>query len=109
MLTTPQIPTTGRCIEELLAVGMRSTTDLANALVADMTPAEPAILAVHAEVEGGRYAVVLDDIVTRLRGAGRRVMTLGELAASLDVASLPVRDLVFTPLAGRSGRVATAG
>ena len=74
-----------------------------------MTPADPAILAVHAEVEGGPYAAVLDDVVARLRGAGRRIVTLGQLAVSLDVASLPVRDLAFAPLAGRSGRVATAG
>lgn len=106
---TPQIPTTGRCIEELLAVGVRENNALADALVADLTPADPAVLAVHAEVEGGPYAAVLDDVVARLRAAGRQVVTLGSLAASLDPAKLPVRDLALRPLAGRSGRVATAG
>ena len=106
---TPQIPTTGRCIEELLAVGVRESQALADALVADLTPADPAVLAVHAEVEGGPYAAVLDDVVARLRAAGRQVVTLGSLAASLDPAKLPVRDLALRPLAGRSGRVATAG
>jgi hypothetical protein len=106
---TPQVPTTGRCIEELLAVGMRETRELADALVADLTPADPAVLAVHAEVEGGPYAAVLDDVVARMRAAGREIRTLGALAATLDRASLPVRDLDYTPLPGRSGRVATAG
>lgn len=105
---TPQIPTTGRCIEELLAVGVRETKDLADALVADLTPAQPAVLAVHAEVEGGPYAAVLDDVVARQRAAGREVRTIGALVASIDVASLPVRDLARKPLAGRSGFVATA-
>lgn len=109
VFATPQVPTTGRCIEELLAVGVRETKDLADALVADLAPAEPAVLAVHAEVEGGPYAAVLDDVVARERAAGRAIRTIGEFMASLDVASLPVRDLAFKPLAGRSGRVATAG
>jgi len=108
VFATPQIPTTGRCIEELLAVGTRENAALADALVADMTPADPAVLAVHAEVEGGPYAAVLADVVARLRAAGRAIRTIGAHVASLDVASLPVRDLAFKPLAGRSGVVATA-
>jgi undecaprenyl phosphate-alpha-L-ara4FN deformylase len=109
VFATPQVPTTGRCIEELLAVGVRETPALVEALLADMTPAEPAVLAVHAEVEGGPYALVLDALLPRLRAAGREVKTIGALVASLDVAALPVRDLAYVPLAGRSGRVATAG
>lgn len=108
VFATPQVPTTGRCIEELLAVGVREPAALALALVADMTPAEPAVLAVHAEVEGGPYAPVLDALVPRLRDAGRDVRTIGTLVASLDATSLPVRDLAYKPLAGRSGLVATA-
>lgn len=105
---TPQIPTTGRCIEELLAVGVREKKDLADALVADLATSEPAVLAVHAEVEGGPFASVLDDVVARERAAGREIRTIGEHVASIDVATLPVRELAFKPLAGRSGRVATA-
>ncbi len=108
VFATPQIPTTGRCVEELLAVGVRDDAALVESLVADMTPAEPAVLAVHAEVEGGPYAGVLDAALARLRDAGRVVRTVGDYVASIDVASLPVRDLAFKPLAGRSGRVATA-
>jgi peptidoglycan/xylan/chitin deacetylase (PgdA/CDA1 family) len=114
VFATPQIPTTGRCIEELLTTGvphprtMPITRALIDALIADMMNANPAILAVHAEVEGGPYSVVLGETVARLRGEGYSVVTLGALAASLDAASLPVRDLAFKPLAGRSGRVATA-
>jgi len=108
VFATPQIPTTGRCIEELLPFGVREPKALVAALVADMQSAELAVLAVHAEVEGGPYAPVLDAVVARLREAGREIRTFGAVAASLDVAALPVRDLAFKPLAGRSGRVATA-
>jgi peptidoglycan/xylan/chitin deacetylase (PgdA/CDA1 family) len=105
---TPQIPTTGRCVEELLAVGVRETKDLVAALVDDMSRADPAVLAVHAEVEGGPYAAVLDETLARLRDAGREVRTLGEFAATLDRYELPTRDLAYKTLPGRSGRVATA-
>jgi hypothetical protein len=87
---------------------VRADAALAAALVADLTPAEPAVLAVHAEVEGGPYAAVLDHVVARMRAAGRGIRTIGAYVASIDVASLPVHDLAFKPLAGRSGRVATA-
>ena len=107
MFATPQIPTTGRCIEELLPTGVRGANDLADALASDLSAADPAVLAVHAEVEGGPYADVLDALLPRLR-EDRAIRTIGEFAASLDVTSLPVRDIAFTPLPGRSGRVATA-
>jgi peptidoglycan/xylan/chitin deacetylase (PgdA/CDA1 family) len=109
VFATPQVPTTGRCVEELLATGVRETKDLVAALVADMAPVDNAVLAVHAEVEGGPYAGVLDEVLGRLRAGGREVMTIGALVASLDPASLPVRALAFKELPGRSGRVATAG
>jgi len=107
VFATPQVPTTGRCVEELLATGVRGTKDLADALGADLEPADAAALAVHAEVEGGPYADVLAALLPRVR-EGREVRTIGAFVASLDAASLPVRDLAFTPLEGRSGRVATA-
>ena len=107
VFATPQVPTTGRCVEELLAVGIRETKALADALASDLAPAEVAVFAVHAEVEGGPYAAVLDSLLPRLR-EGRDVRTIGEFVASIDVASLPVRDLAYTALPGRSGRVATA-
>jgi undecaprenyl phosphate-alpha-L-ara4FN deformylase len=107
VFATPQVPTTGRCVEELLAAGVRGTQQLADALASDLTAADPAVLAVHAEVEGGPYADVLDALLPRLR-EGRSVRTIGAFVASLDAAALPVRDLAFTALPGRSGRVATA-
>lgn len=108
VLRTPQVPTTGPCVEELLAVGVRDAEEIVTRIVGGAERSDPAVVAVHAEVEGGPYAQVLDQVVVRFRGAGRTVRTLGELIASRDPASLPVRDLVHTTLPGRSGRVASA-
>jgi peptidoglycan/xylan/chitin deacetylase (PgdA/CDA1 family) len=108
VLRTPQIPTTGRCIEELLTAGLRSEDELVRALLADLSQADPAVLAVHAEVEGGPYAGVLRRILADLSGRGTLVRRLADVAASLPDTELPVRDLAYVELPGRSGSVATA-
>lgn len=104
VLATPQIPTTGRCIEELLTLGVRGEEPLANALLEDLATADPAILAVHAEVEGGPFAGVLDRVLDALRAKGRAVLKLDELPRT----NLPERDLRMVDLPGRSGKVASA-
>src|SRR5260221_974961 len=59
VMRTPQIPTTVRCIEELLTAGLRSEDELVRALLADLSQSDPAVLAGHAEVEGGPFGGVL--------------------------------------------------
>ncbi len=108
IFATPQIPTTGRCVEELLTQGLRGEQELADALVLDLAPVDRAVLAVHAEVEGGPFARVLDLALPRLVerfGAPRR---LDEVARELAAKELPTRVLAYTPLAGRSGQVTTS-
>lgn len=104
LLSTPQIPTTGRCIEELLTLGVRGEEELAKALLEDLGAADPAVLAVHAEVEGGPFAGVLDRVLDALREQGRAIRKLEELPRT----SLPERELRMVELPGRSGKVATA-
>jgi peptidoglycan/xylan/chitin deacetylase (PgdA/CDA1 family) len=107
VLRTPQVPTTGRCIEELLSSGLRAEDDLVRALLEDLSRSEPAVLAVHAEVEGGPFGGVLRRILERFAAEGTLVQRLAEVAAA--VADPPVRDLAYVELEGRSGRVATGG
>src|SRR5206468_1630039 len=79
-LRTPQLPTTGRCIEELLTQGLRTPAELEAALHVDLAGANPAVLAVHAEVEGGPFGPVLEGLLDRLRAEGSVVRTLAEAA-----------------------------
>jgi len=104
VLRTPQIPTTGRCVEELLTLGVRGDEALAQALLDDLSTADPAVLAVHAEVEGGPFAGVLDRVLDAMRDRGRPIRKLEELPR----AELPERDLRMVALPGRSGKVGTA-
>lgn len=107
-LVTPQIPTSGSCLEELLAQGTRSEEELAAALSDDVRSAERAVIAVHAEVEGGPHLAFFDRLLPQLIEERGRPRTLGEVARSLELPALPLRKLTYARLAGRSGRVATS-
>jgi hypothetical protein len=87
-----------------LTLGVRGEEELASALLADLATSDPAVLAVHAEVEGGPFAGVLDRVLASLREEGRAIRKLEELPR----AGLPERELRMVELPGRSGRVATA-
>jgi undecaprenyl phosphate-alpha-L-ara4FN deformylase len=108
VLRTPQIPTVGRCIEELLTLGLRGEDELLRALLGDLSGSDPAVLAVHAEVEGGPYQAVLGRLLAKLTAEGVRLSTLAEIAGSMPPERLPACDLAYVELPGRSGRVATA-
>ena len=108
LLRTPQIPSTGRCIEELLAAGIRTESRLEQELLSDLSGAEPAVLAVHAEIEGGPYAASLERLLELLRRAGWTFRTLAHVARALALDALPVCELAHVELPGRSGRVATS-
>jgi peptidoglycan/xylan/chitin deacetylase (PgdA/CDA1 family) len=106
VLRTVQIPTTGPCVEELLAIGMREPRELASALVAALRREQTAVLAVHAEVEGGRYAEVLERVLDEL--VERPVVKLSEIARTLVAAPPLERNLVRVELPGRSGLVSSS-
>lgn len=108
VFATPQIPTVGRCIEELLTQGVRGEDELARALLADLEGAATAVLAVHAEVEGGPFAAVLERLLPRLAERFGAPRLLSDVARELERGGWPVRRLDYTRLPGRSGRVATS-
>ncbi|NDY43153.1 4-deoxy-4-formamido-L-arabinose-phosphoundecaprenol deformylase [Dissulfurirhabdus thermomarina] len=108
---TLQVPTTGPCIEELLAVGVRRAADLRRALL-DALAGEPfPVLAVHAEVEGGPYAEFFDALLSELlaRHAGIRTLEATAERVLARPEAVPVRELARACLPGRAGTVATSG
>jgi len=111
--STPQLPTTTLCIEELLASGRANEAELEVSLFDSMMPgrAPPtgAVLPIHAEVEGGPYLTLFERLLARARGDGVEFVPVGELARALDPRKLPVLDLVDLELPGRASPVAAAG
>ena len=108
MLATPQIPTTGRCIEELLTAGVADEDAIVAAILADLSGADPAVLAVHAEVEGGPFAALFEKLLARVLASGVRIVTLESVARGLELSTLPRRELAHVEIPGRSGRVSSS-
>ncbi len=107
-LNTPQIPTTGRCIEELLAAGVSDEEAIVEAILSDLEGADPAVLAVHAEVEGGPFAALFEKLLARVLKSGAEIVTLESVARRLDRTKLPWRDLAHVEIPGRAGRVSSS-
>jgi undecaprenyl phosphate-alpha-L-ara4FN deformylase len=110
--TTPQFATTTLCVEELLAAD-RGTHDellasLLGALADGVAPQTGAVLPIHAEVEGGPYLSLFEELLAQAKAGGTEFVPLGELARALDREKLPVRDLVDLELAGRADPVASS-
>jgi undecaprenyl phosphate-alpha-L-ara4FN deformylase len=108
LFRTPQLPTSGRCIEELLTEGLSEASALEAALLEDLASADNAVLAVHAEVEGGPFADFFDRLLPRLAERFGKPRTLREVVRDLAERELPVRALAHAAIPGRSGEVATS-
>ncbi|HOV87605.1 MAG TPA: polysaccharide deacetylase family protein [Syntrophobacteraceae bacterium] len=107
---TLQIPTTGPCVEELLAGGIREEKAILDALTAPLEAYSFPVLALHAEVEGGPFRGLLERLIPLLRNRYERFSTLEEEARKRlsDGEPIPRRELVFIRLPGRAGRIASA-
>ena len=106
---TLQIPTTGPCVEELLAIGVRSDEDLVQAMLEGVTGHEAPVVALHAEVEGGSFRPFFRRFMTALMKRFDTFITLGQLATELleDPDRVVVGRLEFIELPGRAGKVAS--
>ncbi len=110
ILKTLQIPTTGPCIEELLAVGIRKGDQLLKCLATPLEGERFPVLAVHAEVEGGPYRGLFRLLVANLLKVHRGFVTLEGLAERIlaEPGHVPVRELAYIDLPGRAGKVASS-
>jgi peptidoglycan/xylan/chitin deacetylase (PgdA/CDA1 family) len=104
----PQLPGTGPCLEELLGGGDADPAALCAALLAGLRSGSGplTVLTLHAEVEGGPYLGVLEQLLPRLSEFGELV-TMEEAAQRLG-ASLPLRRLCRVVLPGRAFKVTSS-
>jgi len=106
---TLQIPTTGPCLEELLAMGIKDENSLMTGLLKGIRERDIAVLALHAEVEGGPFRRFFKDFAKKYLKDSYKILTLEEIANSLlkDIHSIPICELGQIELPGRAGMVAT--
>ena len=105
--TTLQVPTTQTCLEELLTLGRRDLEGCATEVLARTGSGEARVLALHAEVEGGRHHDFLESVLRSLATEAARLVPLEELArrALRSRATVPVLEATLAPLPGRAGVV----
>jgi peptidoglycan/xylan/chitin deacetylase (PgdA/CDA1 family) len=105
-----QLPTTLPTLDELIG---RDGIDGRNAgaVVLQLTSQrrQAHVFTAHAELEGGRLAGVLEQLVKGWSDQGYQVTSLEALFRTLEVDSLPRHEIVPGEVAGRSGRLAVQG
>lgn len=67
------------------------------------------VLTIRAELEGMRLQPVLERLLIMWQSAGDELITLGEIAAGLDLNRLPRHRIHWGKVPGRSGRIALQG
>jgi peptidoglycan/xylan/chitin deacetylase (PgdA/CDA1 family) len=109
-LKTLQIPTTLPTLDEILGLdGMDG--DGFVSLVNQRRRQDPwPVLALHAEMEGGRFLHVAELLLERWGAEGVRCVSLAEMAARIRAAGadrVPIAIIAPRPIKGRAGSVAT--
>ncbi|HEX7340751.1 MAG TPA: polysaccharide deacetylase family protein [Rhodanobacteraceae bacterium] len=106
----PQIPTTLPTMDELIGCD-GVTTDNVGARLIDMVQHDPRplhVFTLHAELEGGPLLGQFEQALRGWQALGTELVTVGEAVAMLDIATLPIADVVSGRMPGRAGTLATS-
>ncbi len=102
-----QLPTTLPTLDELMGREDEAGQDpVAYLLRQTAVPSGDHVYTLHAELEGRKLAPWFERLLAGWREQGYEFVSLGEMAAGLDAASLPVREVVSGHVPGRSGFLA---
>jgi undecaprenyl phosphate-alpha-L-ara4FN deformylase len=104
----PEIPTTLPTLDELYGRVGREPGALAGHVLDRLRPGELNVHTIHAELEGGPHLNVLEALLARAEGVAR-VVRLGDEAAALASAVLPVCSVEEGVVPGRAMPVAVQG
>ena len=109
IILCPQIPTTLPTLDEMIGLD-GATADNVHGKLLERT-ATPAlhVYTLHAELEGGKLAPVFERLLEGWKAQGYELVSLREVADSLNVKNLPRHEMVMDAIPGRSGEVAVQG
>ena len=100
-----QLPTTLPTLDELIGLQGVGEDGVADHLLARTRHDADQVFTLHAELEGGLLARAFESMVDGWVRQGHRLGSLAMLHASLGKVDLPVRELSWGSLAGRSGEL----
>jgi len=103
----PQWPTTLPTLDELVGLDGRTAQDAVRDILAQTkVPRADHVFTAHAELEGGRMIEGFEALLAGWAAQGYEVAALGALAAPRE---LPVHEVVYGSVPGRSGTLALQG
>ena len=104
ILATLEIPTTLPTLDEVMGTPALAAAGSVVRFYLDQMRAEALnVHTIHAETEGMGQLEGFTDLVRALKERGARFVRLGDVAAGLIPADLPVRSIIRTTLPGRAG------
>ena len=107
-----QIPSTLPTLDELIGLdGL--TPDNVHAHLLKLSEiaasAHGHVYTLHAELEGMKLAPVFERLLEGWRARGDELVATRDIAAAIDIATLPHHNIVWAEVPGRSGALATQG
>ncbi len=107
VVDVPQLPTTLPTLDELIGRADLGGEDPIDHLLRLTEPSNrDHVYTLHAELEGGLYAVGFERLLRAWRGRGAQLVDLASYAATLDFKSLPRYAMEAGTVEGRSGTLA---
>jgi peptidoglycan/xylan/chitin deacetylase (PgdA/CDA1 family) len=101
-----QIPTTLPTLDELVG---REGIDLVPHLLFVTEAGRPHVFTAHAELEGGRFDGLLEELIAGWKAQGYELVSLRSFLRAFDTSRLPHHEVTFGRVPGRSGALALQG
>ncbi len=106
---TPEIPTTLPTMDEVMGPELAERGAIVRFYLDRARPDALNVHTIHAETEGMGQIETFVALVHALKERGARFVRLGDVAATLDRATLPICEVVRTTLPGRAGWISAQG
>jgi len=105
----PQLPTTLPTLDELVGADGVDESNVAEKILRITAKKQNHVFTGHAELEGNRFLYVFDRLLSGWKAQGYLITSMNSLYRSLDAASLPLHEVVYGEVPGRSGQIAVQG
>ncbi len=106
---TPEIPTTLPTMDEVMGPELADRHAIVRFYLERVSATALNVHTIHAETEGMGQLETFVALVHALKDRGARFVRLGDIAAALDRAALPVCEVVRATLPGRAGWISAQG
>lgn len=110
IVACPQLPTTLPTLDELINRDGVTLDNIAQHVL-QLTATPPAtghVFTLHAELEGGKWMPVFEQLLQGWQAQGYELVSLRQYRQGLDAAALPRREVAMREVDGRIGRLAVS-